>query len=64
MWTLHQEAIIPEVNKCMQSKLYQLYERNGTITFRSAKVRTTVLHFPGLTGPVKEIGFAEVKDFS
>ena len=34
------------------------------IIFRSAKVRTTVLHFPGLTSPVKEIGFAEVKEKS
>ena len=28
------------------------------------KVRTSVRHFPGLTSPVKEIGFAEVKEKS
>ena len=30
----------------------------------SAKVRTCVRHFPGLTSPVKEIGFTEVKEKS
>ena len=27
-------------------------------------MRTSVQHFPGLTSPVKEIGFAEVKEKS
>ena len=32
------------------------------IILKSAKVRTTVLHLPGLTSPVKEIGVSEVKE--
>ena len=34
------------------------------ITFLSAKVRTSVLHFHGLTSLVKEIWFAEIKEKS
>ena len=56
--------MVPLLHSHPTSRQYKMTIEMELMILKSAKVRTTVLHFPGLTSPVKEIGFGEVKEKS